>query len=217
MSSPVLISVIIPVYNVAPYLIRLFTSLQAQTLRSWRCVLTNDGSVDDSGLLLDRFAREDKRVVIVHQPNRGVAVARDQGLERIITPYFTFIDPDDWIEPEHFVRLYRAIDGREGCVSVVGGWDHAVGGTSVTRWCAPLSSGLYSISVPLIYELGTLVNKLFPTSELTGLRFIQGLEFGEDIVFQTIFLSRVKYVCLDMECHSYHYMRRSVSLAHGRT
>ena len=217
MKTPCLISVIVPVYNVASYLNRFFATLQAQSLQAWRCVLADDGSKDESGLILDEFARVDGRVMIVHQPNRGVSVARNRGLDRISTPYFTFVDPDDWIEENHLTRLYQAVEKKEGCVAVVGFMDHRFNSTSITPWSSPLPSGIYPMSVPLIYELGTLWNKLFPTKTLAKLRFSQDLEFGEDIVFQTLLLSHVEYFCLDMECRSYHYMRRPVSLAHGRT
>lgn len=211
-------TVIIPAYQVEPYLERCLTSLRHQVLTAWCGVVTDDGSLDKTGVIADEFARRDQRLTIVHQPNRGVAIARNRGLERIDTPYFTFIDPDDWIEPEHFQRLYDLVLQRDDCIAVVNVMDHASDGKTVTRWHPVLSSGLHALSAPVIYKLGTLINKLFPTMLLGSLKFFEGLEFGEDIVFSVMIMSRARGgVVFDSEFCGYHYMRRPVSLAHGRT
>ena len=211
-------TVVIPAYQVGPYLERCLTSLQNQQLVAWCGVVTDDGSWDETGVIADDFARRDQRLMIVHQPNRGVAIARNRGLERIDTPYFTFVDPDDWIEPEHFQRLYDLISQREDCIAVVSVTDHSSDGRTVTRCHPALSSGVYSLSAPVIYKSGALYTKLFPTSSLGSLRFFEGLEFGEDTVFSAMIMSRARGgVVLDGEFCGYHYMRRPVSLAHGRT
>lgn len=103
------ITVVVPVYNVAELIGRCLDSLIAQTETRWRCFCTDDGSLDGTAEALDAFTRRDARIRVIHQPNRGVAVARNRGLDRMATPYVTFVDPDDWIEPNHFERLYQPI------------------------------------------------------------------------------------------------------------
>ena len=75
-------SVIVPVYNVAPYLGECLDSVLAQTFADWECLCTDDGSKDGSDLILDAYARRDPRFRIVHQPNAGVSAARNRALDR---------------------------------------------------------------------------------------------------------------------------------------
>lgn len=75
-------SVIVPVYNVAPYLGECLDSVLAQTFTDWECLCTDDGSKDGSDLILDAYARRDPRFRITHQPNAGVSAARNRALDR---------------------------------------------------------------------------------------------------------------------------------------
>ncbi|MBE6633008.1 MAG: glycosyltransferase [Ruminococcaceae bacterium] len=100
------ISVIIPVYNSMRYLRECVTSITSQTYRDIEVLLVNDGSTDGSGDLCDALAREDSRVVAIHQPNGGTSAARNMGLERATGDYITFTDNDDfWERPQALEEL----------------------------------------------------------------------------------------------------------------
>lgn len=73
-------SIIIPVYNVAPYLRECLDSVLAQTLGDWECICVDDGSTDGSGAILDEYAAMETRFRVIHQANAGVAGARNRGL-----------------------------------------------------------------------------------------------------------------------------------------
>lgn len=88
-------SVIVPVYNVERYLPECFASLEAQNFRGWECICVNDGSKDNSGVIVDEAARRDGRFRVVHQRNSGVSCARNRALERVVGQYFLFVDGDD--------------------------------------------------------------------------------------------------------------------------
>ena len=94
-----LVSVIIPVYNVSRYLPQCFDSVTSQTYRNLEIIVIDDGSTDDSGIICDQYAEKDDRIHVIHTDNRGLASARNLGLENVSGEYISFIDSDDWIEP----------------------------------------------------------------------------------------------------------------------
>lgn len=93
-----MISVIIPVYNVRPYLAKCINSVKVQTSRNWECIIVDDGSTDGGGELADELVQGDGRFRVVHQDNRGLSAARNLGMELANGDALLFIDSDDWIE-----------------------------------------------------------------------------------------------------------------------
>lgn len=104
-----LISVIIPVYNAKKLLPECIKSVLAQTYHNLEIILIDDGSSDGSGPLCDEYSAKDSRIIVIHQQNEGVASARNKGLEIASGDYISFIDNDDFIHPEFYELLLRAI------------------------------------------------------------------------------------------------------------
>lgn len=92
------ISVIIPVYNVAPYLRQCLDSVINQTLTDLEIICVNDGSTDNSLEILNEYATRDSRIKIVNKKNGGLNSARNEGLQQVSSPYFIIVDADDWID-----------------------------------------------------------------------------------------------------------------------
>lgn len=90
-------SIIIPVYNTAPYLRECLDSIRNQTFTDWECICVDDGSTDDSWAILQEYAAKDPRFQIFHQENQGVSAARNYALDHIRGDYFTFVDSDDMV------------------------------------------------------------------------------------------------------------------------
>lgn len=108
-----LVSVIMPVYNCAPYLIRAIESVRKQSYSNWELICVNDGSLDESASILDWYASVDKRVRVIHKQNSGVSDTRNQGLKAALGDYVLFIDGDDWYELnalEEAIRVAKAHD-----------------------------------------------------------------------------------------------------------
>ena len=97
-----LISVIVPAYNVKPYLERCVNSIINQSYPNLEIILVDDGSTDSTGVLCDQIAREDSRIVVLHKENGGLSDARNAGLDICTGDFISFIDSDDYIEPDMY-------------------------------------------------------------------------------------------------------------------
>lgn len=97
MQNKPILSIIIPIYNVAEWLHACIESIISQNLKSWELILIDDGSSDDCGRICDSYAAKDHRIITVHQENNGVSAARNKGLDIAQGRYITFVDSDDEI------------------------------------------------------------------------------------------------------------------------
>ena len=100
-----LISVIIPAYNVEPYLEKCVTSVINQRYRNLEIILVDDGSNDRTGTICDELKKSDDRIRVIHQENKGLSAARNSGLDASSGDWIAFLDSDDWIEPDMFLCL----------------------------------------------------------------------------------------------------------------
>ncbi len=104
-----LVSVVIPVYNVEPYLHECVTSVVEQTYTNIEIILVDDGSTDSSGTLCDEFALSDSRICVFHKKNGGLSDARNYGIRRSHGSLISFIDSDDYVSPDYIMHLYQAL------------------------------------------------------------------------------------------------------------
>ena len=104
------VSVVIPVYNVEAYLDECLSSVLHQTLREIEIICVNDGSTDKSLDILNRYAAENPRMVIISQENKGLSAARNVGMDRARGRYLYFLDSDDYIEPQMLELLYGKME-----------------------------------------------------------------------------------------------------------
>ena len=100
MANQPLVSIIVPVYNVAVYLPQCLDSLIHQTYPNLEVICVNDGSPDNSGEILERYAKEDGRIRVISQANQGPSGARNTGIRDATGDYIMFVDSDDWIDLE---------------------------------------------------------------------------------------------------------------------
>ena len=117
MNQP-LVSIIVPVYNVAPYLEQCVESIRSQSYSNFQCFLVDDGSTDGSAALCDRAAAADSRFIALHKSNSGVSDARNQAMDLAEGKYLQFADGDDWLAPDATETFVRAAE-ITGCDLVV--------------------------------------------------------------------------------------------------
>lgn len=101
------VSIIVPVYNVEMHLHKCIESIINQTYKNLEILLIDDGSKDNSGKICDQFAKKDSRIKVIHKKNGGLPDARNRGLELATGEYVSFIDSDDWIDPQMIEELLQ--------------------------------------------------------------------------------------------------------------
>ena len=104
-----LISVIIPVYNIKEYIERCVKSVEDQTYKNLEIILVDDGSSDGTEKMLDEMALKDERIKVFHKENGGSSSARNLGITKSTGDYISFVDSDDFIEPDMIESLHSAI------------------------------------------------------------------------------------------------------------
>lgn len=105
-----MVSIIVPVYKVESYLPQCIESIINQTYHNLEIILVDDGSPDACGKTCDEYAKQDKRIKVFHKQNGGLSDARNYGVTRATGEYLSFVDSDDWIEPDMFEVLVRVAD-----------------------------------------------------------------------------------------------------------
>ena len=113
------ISVIVPIYKVEAYLEDCVNSLLSQTFKDFELILINDGSPDNCDAMIHAYAKQDARIVAIHQENAGLSAARNTGIDHAKGEYLTFIDSDDWVHPTYLKTLYNLTKTHEADIVVV--------------------------------------------------------------------------------------------------
>ena len=104
-----LVSVIVPTFNIERYIKKCLDSLLSQTLKEIEIICIDDGSTDTSGQILDEYATKDSRIKVIHRINGGLSAARNTGLSIAQGQYIGFVDGDDWVNPQMFQELSKAL------------------------------------------------------------------------------------------------------------
>ena len=107
MGFDVKISVIVPVYNSEEYLRRCIDSILKQSYELFELIAVDDGSSDNSWKILENYSKQDNRIRIIHQENAGPGKARNRGLDAASGEYVVFVDSDDFIENDYFLKLSK--------------------------------------------------------------------------------------------------------------
>ena len=117
------LSIIVPVYNVEEYIRECLDSVVGQLRSGDQLILVDDGSADRSGTICDEYARRYAQIEVFHQPNCGVAGARNTGLKAAHCEYIAWIDPDDWVEPDWRESIAQALESTHTDILV---FDHTL-------------------------------------------------------------------------------------------
>lgn len=215
-----LITVIVPVYNVAKYLEKCVKSIQDQTYKSLEIILVDDGSTDSSGAICDKYATEDSRIRVIHKPNGGLSSARNAGLDAAKGDYVGFIDSDDYIAPDFYESLLKISDKSNtiACSRIVRvdeagavfqrTYDHdKAESTSILEYIRELLMHTGDVSA---------CSKLFPRSLIGSHRFDE-TKLNEDLLFMVGLLNKLQTICYTGKIGYYYLCRsNSISSAYGK-
>ncbi len=183
-----LISVIIPVYNMEPYLARCLDSILANSYQKLEILCVDDGSRDASLAILREYAEKDPRIVVIAKENGGVSSARNAGLDRMTGESFAFIDPDDFVHPQYFERLLHAMETAGAGMSLCG-FRTVTDKDLPLSFETPVSAGdkLTVIDSSVFYKTHNYRSygccKLIRSALVRALRFREALSYSEDSVF----------------------------------
>lgn len=181
-----LVSVIIPVYNVAAYLPRCMESVLNQTYANLEIILVDDGSTDESPRLCDEYAAKDARVTVIHKENGGQASARNAALDVARGEYLLFIDSDDYVSRDHIALLAADIDesGADMAVCsliVSSSGSEKLNARRTTTLNLDGEGGIYEMMIARRFSFSPCT-KLYRRSMFENIRFPEGVLY-EDMFF----------------------------------
>lgn len=215
-----LISVIIPVFNTAPYLKRCMDSILNQTWTNLQIIAVDDGSTDRSGDILDEYQAKDPRVAVLHQENRGVSAARNAGLKLATGDYIGFIDSDDAAHSSLYEMLLQLAKQYDAPIAHCGyrriaqdGSTKDISGTD-TLLVQDQRQAMECLLLGKHFVSG-LWNKLFHRSLVDGVFFREDIKINEDLLFvYQLFKKADKSVYLDRSLY-FMYERRESATGSG--
>lgn len=213
-----LISVIVPVYNVKPYLPKCLASICNQTYTNLEIIVVDDGSTDGSGAVCDEWALKDKRVKVLHFQNCGVSFARNRGIDVANGAYLGFIDSDDWIEPDMYERLYKVLVENDVDMALCSCWFERDGDMRPFRNSGVVHvwSGKDNVAALLNRKYMNFAwDKLYKKSLFDGLRFPEGRGFEDMALMYRLYALARKTAQLEVPL--YHYVWRKGSLSHPKS
>lgn len=182
-----LLTIIVPVYNVAAYLPRCLDSLLGQTYRNLEVICVNDGSTDGSAAILDEYAARDARIKVIYQDNAGVSVARNRGLREVAGEIIGFCDADDTYKTDA-LSYVASMFAQKSCDIVVTGLQSVDAQGNATL----MHVGLTEICTARILQermlhddniMGAVWNKFFRRGVIAELFFDEKLTHCEDMHF----------------------------------
>ena len=222
------ISIIIPVFNVEPYLEKCLNSVLNQTYSNIEILIINDGSTDRSPQICEEYTLLDSRIKMFHQENKGLSSALNIGLTHFTGDYLGFVDSDDWIEPDMFEVLYKAVKYENVPVSIASYYININNASTLVENKTPIPSGVISTRNMLIYPLdrdnymgycGYVWNKLFRADiiKASNLKFDENIKYGMDSLFyfSLILSQNCKGVYTNKPL--YHYLQRNSAISKSRS
>lgn len=210
-----LISVVVPVYRVEPYLDRCVASIVNQTYRNLEIILVDDGSPDRCPAMCDAWAEKDRRIKVIHKANGGLSDARNAGMAVASGELMGFVDSDDWINPEMYQLLYENMMENDSDISGCGVemvWEDDTEPRRLTKrgTCVMAAKEAMQATIEETWIQAPVWYKLYKTSLIQDITFPIG-RCHEDAFWTYQAVGRAKKVSVfEKEC--YYYFQRAGSI-----
>ncbi|QFJ53909.1 glycosyltransferase [Pseudobutyrivibrio xylanivorans] len=212
-NSQPLVSIIVPMYNVAEYLGKCLDSIMGQSYTKLQILLIDDGSTDRTATIAKQYARIDSRFTYIHQENKGLSGARNTGIENANGEYIAFVDSDDWIEPDYVSHMVQDALKTDADIIICG---YVEEGGSCRQISLDKSNGFSRTSAMRILGniftedyLAMIVawNKLYKKQVFDKVRFAVGKIHEDEFAIHRI-IDESKLICTVPE-PLYHYRIRT--------
>ena len=223
-----LLSILVPVYNVEPYITQCIESILNQTFSDFEVILVDDGSKDNSGCICDSFAEKDSRIHVIHKPNGGLVSARKTGLQAAKGKYIGTVDSDDWVDPDMFRIMVETAEADQAELVHCDHWEDALHIVDVSHSNFPAGSyegaqleeikkqllnyqntGTFGIA-PSIWSKLFLREKLLPFQ----LQVDESIKMGEDVAVTVPYISACTKIHI-LRQPLYHYRMNETSITHS--
>lgn len=214
-----LISVIIPVYNLAEYLPKCIDSVLAQTYGDFEIIAVDDGSSDSSAEILKEYAEKDSRMKPIFKANGGVSSARNAGLNESVGEYIFFLDGDDWIEPDTLEKLLKLSDGFDIVQAAYtesyddGSENPPADIKFIDKEINDKNEMLSRYFLAQIQE--SSCNKLYKKSVIGNIRFNEALSVAEDSQFVYTILKKSDNIKIIKDITYHYYIRKNSCMQSG--
>ena len=179
------ISVIVPIYNIEDCLEKCIDSILSQTYDNFELILSDDGSTDSSGAIADRYAASDSRVKVIHKPNGGSSSARNAAIKIAGGEYYSFVDSDDYVEPDFLSSLIAPVERAKAAgeavpeIVQVGRNEIDIKGNIMPDICVPPTAEIFIDSKEFFKSLIMHVGDCSFCTKITSARLFNGREFPE--------------------------------------
>jgi glycosyltransferase involved in cell wall biosynthesis len=210
-----MISIIVPVYRVEPYLRQCLDSILNQTYRDIEVLLIDDGSPDKCGRICKEYADIDERIRLFHTDNKGLSSARNLGLQEARGEYIGFVDSDDWLEPKMYSILLQQLETTEADISACGVRCEYLNSHNDYSIVNGFYTGKNAIRV-FVCELSNGVwNKLYKKKCWAGICFPENHTYEEIATLYKVMLKANSLSCIPLPL--YHYRMRKGSIVHTKS
>lgn len=230
MNSDPLISIIVPVYNVAPYLGRCIDSIISQTYQNMEIILVDDGSTDGSSEICDKFQKQDKRIKVIHKANGGLVSARKAGIVESKGVYAAYVDSDDWIECDMYHQMVMQMVQNNADIVTSGLYRNY--SSNIIEEFDNIQEGAYDLEkikkellpqfmyTGKFYEAGInihIYNKLFKRELLLKhqLEVDDSIRVGEDAALVYPYILDAKKIVIIHKCFYHYCIRQNSIMANG--
>ncbi len=226
-----MVSVIVPVYNAEKYIEKCISSIRNQTLKNIEVILINDGSKDRSKEIIEDYAKQDSRIVIINKENGGPAAARNMGIKQAKGKYVGFVDSDDYIEPDMYEKLFEVADKEEVQVAMCGYKDVNVNNNSSELIVSNADFNkihhkeyiedkiIRTFTQNINYGYFSMCNKLYLRNfiEEMGISIDEAREHGEDWWFNiNIFMNLSSFIAIEEPLYNYIHINSNSLMAKYR-
>lgn len=205
-----LVSIIVPVYKVEPYLRRCLDSIVNQTYTNLEIILVEDGSPDDCPQICDEYAARDKRIVVIHKENGGLSDARNAGLDICKGGYISFVDSDDWVD-ETYIETLLDLSIKENADIAIGENIRTEGCSKPTKKNITINACHSKEALKHLFSQNHIAftvswGKLYKKNLFSTLRFPKG-KYHEDEFTTYILFYKSKKIVYTSEILYYYYQR----------